>query len=168
VARSAQRWAFALAGVALVVLVALAVAVVVARRGDDAAAPGARVEACTERMLRRANNDDASRADARDYVETTYCAPFERRGWVYDDGALAIDAQLWLESSGSEVCATAGAGGAATTIPCEELDRGPKVLDCAILHLVRRREVRTYLEEFGREREVRCDDGTALEALGVP
>jgi hypothetical protein len=56
----------------------------------------------------------------------------------------------------------------AMTIPCEELDRGPKVLDCAILHHVRRSEVRKYVEDVERERDVRCDDGTAVGALGVP
>lgn len=130
--------------------------------------PAERIEECTERMLRGENSDDASRAEVKDYVETTYCAPFERRGWVYDDGALAIDAQLWLESSGSEVCATQRPGTPARTVPCEELERGPTVLDCALLHHVRRSEVRTYVAKLERGREVSCDDGTALDALGVP
>jgi hypothetical protein len=39
------------------------------------------------------------------------------------------------------------------------------VLDCGLLHLVRRNEVQTYLEELGRP--VECDDGTPLDQLGA-
>jgi hypothetical protein len=64
------------------------------------------------------------------------------------------------------VTAEAGEGG--ETVPCEELEGdGPLLLDCAILHLVRRGEVREYVEKLERSREVSCDDGTPLARLGA-
>jgi hypothetical protein len=142
-----------------------------ARAGDEPSAEAAsRVERCTERFLERVESGDlAKAAEIRRYAETTYCARFERRGWIDDDGTLSIDAHVDLVESGSEVCASAEAGGEAGVVPCEELERrdGPEVLDCAILHLVRKSEVRKYVEELERSREVRCDDGTPLDELGA-
>jgi hypothetical protein len=55
-------------------------------------------------------------------------------------------------------------------VPCDSLDWGAELepLDCGVLHYVRRDEVRNYLAQLRREREVVCDDGTALDELGVP
>jgi hypothetical protein len=119
-----------------------------------------RVGRCTERLLSGAEGESTN--EARDYVRRTYCAPFESRGWVYEDGALSIDAQKWLEEGGSEVCETAGEGGESVTVPCEE----SRTLDCAMLRHVRRSEVRKYVAEL--RRDVECDDGTPFEQLGVP
>ena len=131
--------------------------------GEDAAA--SRVERCVERFLERAESAELPEADLRRYVESAYCTPFERQGWIYDDGSLSIAAQA---ESGSEECVKAESDGETGTVPCEELEGGgPLVLDCAILHLVPRDEVRSYLEELERSREVSCDDGTALDRLGA-
>ena len=106
-----------------------------------------------------------TRAQARRYVKTTYCARFEKRGWIYDDGTLSIGAQVG--QSGSEICSSLG--GETRTVSCEELRRRDQhvVLDCGLLHIVRRSEVRKYVEELQRNHEVSCDDGTPLDKLGA-
>lgn len=131
-----------------------------ASREGHGDAESARVERCTERILGRV--ESAARADARSYIERTYCAPFEEQGWVYDDGRLRIDAHVWISNSGSEACVSAGT----RTVPCSG-ERGRQVLDCAILHHVSRREVEEYLEELSQGREAKCDDGTPLDELGA-
>jgi hypothetical protein len=135
--------------------------------GDASAEAAARVERCVERFLESAAPDESEEADVRRYIESTYCSRFERGGWVYEDGTLSIAAYRAV-AEGYE-CATAEAGEEAVTIPCEELEGGdgPLVLDCAILHLVPRDEVREYVGELERSREVSCDDGTPLDRLGV-
>jgi hypothetical protein len=154
----------------LISRLALAAAVLVAGCGSSAERAGeptgaSRVERCTERFLARLE-EGSEREAARGYVEETYCGRFEQRGWIYDDGALSIDAYT---KSGTESCAQEEPGGAARTVPCDELEGDwPEVLDCALLRLVRRAEVREYVEELQRSREVRCDDGTSLAELGVP
>ena len=115
-----------------------------------------RVERCTERLLGGAKGEATE--EARAYVRRTYCGPFESRGWVYDDGALSIDAQKWLVEGGSEVCGSEHS----ETVPCEE----SRIIDCAILQHVRRREVRDYVAQL--RRDVECDDRTPVEQLGVP
>ena len=139
-------------------------------RSADAATASSPVERCTERLLRRVRPEDAERAEARRYVRVTYCARFAERGWVYDDGTLSIAAHRWLEESGSEECASAAPGEPVETVPCEELEpaAGPRRIDCALLHHVRRSEVRSYLAQLRRERDVECDDGTPLAELGTP
>lgn len=98
---------------------------------DSASESTSPVARCSERFLQEA--DEAVTADARRYVEVTYCKPFDARGWVYDDGTLSIDAYLQLESGGT--CASGTAGEPARTIPCEDLEQGygPRMLDCAAL-----------------------------------
>jgi hypothetical protein len=138
--------------------------------GEDASedAAAARIEGCVERFLERAESADLSEADVRRYLESTYCTPFEREGWIYEDGTLSIAAHVALEESVSEECVRAESDGETETVPCEELEAGgPLQLDCAILHLVPRDEVRAYLAELERSREVSCDDGTALDQLGA-
>ena len=132
--------------------------------GGPTAEANGRVERCTDRLVQRAAGPRSAAADS--YVRKTYCRPFDERGWVYDDGTLRIDAYLALERGGT--CATAKAGEPVRTVPCEELEPpDPKILDCALLHIVRRREVQEYLARLQRGREVRCDDGTPIGDLGV-
>lgn len=106
----------------------------------------------------------------RRYAEDAYCAPFERKGWVYEDGALSIAAQRWLDNAGADECAAGRAGEPPKTLPCERLDRPstPRTIDCALLHRVRRTEAVAHLAELQRGGAVRCDDGTPLGELGVP
>ena len=108
---------------------------------------------------------DPHEQEARRYVEDTYCARFEKNGWIYDDGALSIAAQEWLDSSGT--CAAQTTGEPSRTVPCEEVMRGDPI-DCALLHHVRKREIKAYLAEQRLQDRVRCDDGTPLDQLGVP
>ncbi len=132
-----------------------------------ATAAAGRTESCVERMLQRATAQDASEEDLRRYARDTYCARFERNGWIYEDGALSIAAHLWLEEGGT--CATGSEGEPTRTVPCEEArPGGPRRLDCALLHQVRRSEVRDYVARLRREGAVECDDGTPLDDLGVP
>ena len=136
------------------------VALAVAGCGSGSSDPS-RVERCTDRLLSRAKGEatDAARA----YARRTYCGPFASRGWVYEDGAVSIEAQNWLDEGGMEVCETAGGGGQSVTIPCE--DESP-VINCAMLHHVRRSEVREYVAQL--RPNVACEDGTPVEQLGVP
>jgi hypothetical protein len=130
-----------------------------------------RVERCTSRFLERLQAGHGARVDPDDlrrYVATTYCAPFEARGWVYDDGSLGIDAHRWATETGVE-CGEAGAGEPTRTVPCEvpEKEGGVFVLDCALLHYVRKSEVETYVEELRSQGDVECDDGTDVADLGA-
>jgi hypothetical protein len=126
-----------------------------------------RIERCVDRFLQRATRQDADDEAARGYVRSTYCARFESSGWIYDDGALKIDAHTWLEEG--RTCATAAPGEPPRTVSCAEADDpGARRLDCALLHHVRRSEVESYVEGLRREDNVECDDGTPLERLGVP
>ncbi|MGH3037321.1 MAG: hypothetical protein ACRDMU_09085 [Gaiellaceae bacterium] len=138
--------------------------------GGASVEAASRVERCVERFLERAASDGLAETDVRRYIEATYCSRFEREGWIDDDGTLSIAAHLAFEEGGSEECVTAEAGEEAETVSCEELEGsdGPLLLDCAILHLVRRSEVQEYLEELEQRREVSCDDGTPLDRLGRP
>lgn len=141
-----------------------------AERRAPASSP---VEKCTERLLERV--PEAEIQEARHYVEVTYCSRFAERGWVYDDGALSIEAHKWLEEGGEEECVEPAPAGEpakpARTVPCEELDEGgPKLIgDCSFLRYVRRSEVRAYVEQLRRRYgDVQCEDGTPLRALGAP
>ena len=126
--------------------------------GDGSTEVASRVERCVERFLERAVSDGLSEADVRRYIETAFCSRFEREGWIDDDGTLSISAHVvFLEAGSAEECVTAESG-EAETVPCDKLEGGdgPLSLDCAILHVVRRSEVREYVEELGRSREVSC------------
>jgi hypothetical protein len=138
--------------------------------GDGSAEAASRIERCVERFLERAASDGLSEEEVRQYIESAYCSRFEREGWIYDDGTLSITAHVvFVEAGSAEECVTAESGEEAETVPCEELEGGdgPLVLDCATLHVVRRSEVRDYVEELERSREVSCDDGTPLDRLGA-
>jgi hypothetical protein len=119
-----------------------------------------RVDRCVERLLTNAEGGESGAA--RDYARRTYCGPFASRGWVYEDGALSIDAQTWLVEGGMEICETAGEDGQSVTIPCEDESRA---INCAMLRHVRRGEVRQYLAQ---RPDLECEDGTPVEQLGVP
>jgi hypothetical protein len=96
----------------------------------------------------------------------TYCSRFSARGWVYDDGTLSIEAHMWVEEGGGEECAQ-GTEAGQKTVPCDTIEEDP-FIECALLHHVRKQEVREYVAELQRQRpEVRCDDGTPLSALGA-
>lgn len=114
-------------------------------------------------MTERADTSSASDETLRRYARDTYCSRFEQNGWVYEDGALSIDAQVWLDEGAS--CATAGEGEPAQTVPCAEETDGR--LDCALLHHVREDEVREYVEGLQLRGRVECDDGTPVDGLGV-
>ncbi len=145
--------------------------------GDDAtrtAAPQRHsrplVEKCTERLLARV--PEAEREEAQHYVEVTYCSRFVERGWVYDDGALSVDAHKWLEAGAEEECAIATKPGEpARRVPCEEFGESEPyfIADCALLEQVRASEVREYTAELRRRYgDVKCEDGTPLAELGTP
>jgi hypothetical protein len=135
------------------ILVVTALLVALAGCGSSGV-ESSRTERCIDRLLA---NADAT-TEARAYVRRTYCERFASRGWVYEDGALSIDAQRWLVEGGMEECGSEGVG----TLPCEE----SSVIDCAMLHHVRKSEAQEYLAKLGRE--VECDDETPVEQLGVP
>jgi hypothetical protein len=117
-------------------------------------------------MLRLAPREGpkVSKAVLRDYVLRAYCRRFAANGWVEADGAMSIDAQKWLVRG--RRCATSSSGGATATVPCEVVENG--LIDCGMLHYVRRSDVRAYISELERAGPVSCDDDTPLTQLGVP
>jgi hypothetical protein len=123
----------------------------------------AKVAACTERMLKRIHGGP----QVKSYIESTYCRPFAQRGWVYADGTLRIDAHLWLLKGSACTSETSTPGGPTITLPCDAQAAALDPLECAVLHYVRRAEVRAYIRELKRSQRVRCDDGTPLDQLGV-
>lgn len=133
----------------------------------SSAAVVARTERCVDRLLQRSRRQDANEAVLRRYARDTYCKRFERNGWIYSDGVLSIATHIWAETGGT--CSRASVGEPARTVPCDEV-RGsnPRVLDCALLHHVRRSEVTDYIERLRREDTLECDDGTPVDDLGVP
>ena len=134
----------------------------------DARAATARINKCVDRLLSRSTTSGGSEQLVRRYAKDTYCAPFEQNGWVYADGALSIAAEKWLDNGGT--CATSSDGKPPRTVPCEQTNgnTGTRVIDCALLHVVRRAEVMAYIADLQRDGDVRCDDGTPLSELGVP
>jgi hypothetical protein len=128
-----------------------------------------RIERCIDRLLRDTTTQNAAdEEETRRYVRTTYCARFEDNGWVYEDGAVSIAAQTWLDQGAT--CARGSEGEPTTTVPCEveRTTGGVQTLDCGLLHIVRRSEVRQYIGGLEVSGAVKCDDGTALDKLGVP
>jgi hypothetical protein len=124
------------------------------------------VERCVHRILDRANHTHPGTGHERqiaDYARRTYCEPFARSGFVYDDGRLAIGAYLALLSG--RTCATSEGGESSRTVPCDIPGRGSEPLDCGLLHFVRRAEVQEYLTTL--EPSVTCDDGTPVRELGA-
>jgi hypothetical protein len=144
----------------------LAAVVFALAAGCGSGSVNTRVERCVDRLLTGAASDPRSDEGVRDYARRTYCDRFERNGWIYDDGALTIEAQEWLDEGGT--CEAGGEGEPMRAGSCEELRRTDPIIDCALLHHIRKSEVRTYLEELDRTVPVRCDDGTPLDELGVP
>ena len=143
-----------LAGSALAALTVLA-----GCASDESAAE--RVDRCAERFLERAAPEAA---DVRAYARRAYCEPFDASGWVHEDGTLAIEA---FTESGDEECGMETPDGGSRTVPCESLvpARRPRRIDCALLDLVRRAEVQTYLAQLTRA--IECEDGTRLDHLGA-
>jgi len=124
-----------------------------------------RIERCTQRFLDRIDGD--GRPGLRSYVEHMYCQPFARKGWVYADGTLSIQAHLDLMNGGSCAASTLTPGQPATTIPCDPRAGLLNPLECAILQYVRRDEVSAYIRKLQHSQRVRCDDGTPLDKLGA-
>ena len=126
------------------------------------------INRCVDRLLRgKTSGNAATKAAARRYVRDTYCARFTQNGWVFPDGALRIAAQTWLEEGGR--CASSSGSGPAATVPCKpDFHGGVRVLECALLHSVRRSEVKDYIDRLQAKGPVECDDGTPLRKLGVP
>jgi hypothetical protein len=150
-----------------IVLFVAAAALAFAACGSSGSAKLA--EKCTDRLVARAvksGDTRAMKAQLRRYASVTYCDRFARKGWVYADGALSIDAQRWLDHGAR--CATSSPGGKTLTVPCVDTTENPRLIDCAMLHFVRRSEVQGYVAELQRRGNVSCDDGTPLTALGVP
>ena len=133
----------------------------------DGGGATARIDKCVDRLLSRSRRSGASEQAVRRYARNTYCAPFAGKRWVYADGALSIAAQKWLDKG--HRCATSSAG-KTRTIPCEQTSSGTgaRIIDCALLHVVRRTEVKAYITELERHGDIRCDDGTPPGELGVP
>jgi hypothetical protein len=134
-----------------------------------ATASASATERCVDRILGgsdpaavEAAGDEATRA----YIEETYCGRFAERGWVYDDGALSIEAFEWVEAGYDEDCGAADEEGSSQTVPCDEVPSGDEPLQCGILRHVRNAEVEAYLA--GLPDDVECDNGTPLDELGVP
>jgi hypothetical protein len=127
----------------------------------------ARIDKCVDRLLSRATTSGETE-QAHRYVKDTYCVRFEQHGWVYDDGALSVAAQRWLDDGGS--CSGGSETEPTHSVPCEDANREPATgaIDCALLHSVRRAEVATYVTELQRDGDVHCDDGMPLDELGVP
>jgi hypothetical protein len=127
-----------------------------------------RIERCVDRLLQAATTADASIEAARRYVRNTYCARFEREAWIYEDGALSIAAQRWLDEGAR--CATSREGEPTRTVSCEEERRSARdpTLDCGLLRVVRRSEIGDYIERSRRNGAVECDDGSAFDELGIP
>ena len=127
-----------------------------------------RVERCVDRLMEHARTQDLPNKEiARRYVRRMYCARFEREGWVYEDGALSIGAQTWLDHAGR--CTKASPGEPPETVPCQpDRRRGVRIIECALLRVIRRSEVRGYIKRLRTKGPVECDDGTALSKLGVP
>ena len=144
------------AALALVVVVAPACTLT----ADDDSMPTS-VERCVDRMTERVDRSGpATDAELRRYVERTYCRMFARRGWLHADGRLRISGARKM-LAGSEDCEPRHQG-------CGRLATSPVILDCAILHLVPRREVRPFIQRLLRRRvAVQCDDGTPLDRLGA-
>jgi hypothetical protein len=140
-------------------------------RGDEAqSTPAAtsRIERCVDRLLQAATTREANKEVTRRYVRNTYCARFEKDGWIYEDGALSIGAQRWLDEGAT--CAKSGEGALTKTVSCQEerLAAGDRTIDCALLRVVRRSEVRNYIKRIRSSGAVECDDGSALDELGIP
>ena len=155
--------------------IGLAIAVLLALAGcggeKTAALPkveaSPRAERCTQRILDRVSGDNGPKA--RTYIAGVYCVPFDRKGWVYADGRLSIAAHLYVLRSG--VCSTesVGPGGSTTKTSTTECNPADLLdpLECAVLHYVRKDEVRAYIRKLKRKQTVSCDDGTPLNELGA-
>jgi hypothetical protein len=131
-----------------------------------------KVERCVDRLMQHATIEADEKKAARRYVRITYCARFEKEGWVYEDGALGLAAQTWLDNSGT--CASSDSepgrsAGPTRTVPCKPEQRGGvRVVECALLRIVRRGEVGDYIDQLRRNGPVECDDGTPISELGIP
>jgi hypothetical protein len=139
------------------------------RQAGPAPPTNSRVERCVDRLVAGSNVTSAAGTEmVRRYARDTYCSRFEQKGWVYEDGALKIAAQRWLQNGGT--CAEGVAGQPAKVVPCK-VERGTDgvlTIDCGLLRFVRRSEVTTYLRRLQAGGPVACEQGIPLPKLGVP
>lgn len=156
----------------MVVAVAAAIggvvaAIVLLESGGGSAASERRIAKCTERMVRRvdlARNPTLSESVARQYVERSYCEPFDKRGWIYPDGTFKLAAYLRSYS-----CAMGEPGQASHRAPCKSLDNraGTVLLDCGFLRFVRKSDAQRYIASLTRPSAVKCDNGMPLAHVGA-
>ncbi len=131
----------------------------------DSSPATVRIDTCVDRLLSRAPTSDAGEQESRRYIRDTYCALFEQNGWVYEDGALTIAAQNWLDNGYAKECSTSGETTPARTVPCE----AERIIDCALLHHIRRTEAQSYIADRQRgSGDVQCDGDTPVAELGAP
>ena len=136
------------------------------RHAGPAPPSDSRVERCIDRLLAGTNAASAGRELVRRYTRDTYCNRFQQKGWIYRDGALKLAAQVWLQNG---TCAEGVAGQPAKVVPCKlERHGGVLTLDCGLLRVVRRSEVRSYLRGLQAGGPVVCDSGIPLARLGIP
>ena len=136
------------------------------RHAGPAPPSNSRVERCIDRLLAGTNAASAGRELVRRYTRDTYCNRFQQKGWIYRDGALKLAAQLWLQNG---TCAEGVAGQPAKVVPCKlERSGGVLTVDCGLLRVVRRSEVRSYLRGLQAGGLVVCDSGIPLARLGIP
>ncbi|MBD0328615.1 MAG: hypothetical protein ICV64_00705 [Thermoleophilia bacterium] len=139
--------------------------------GDPSASE--RVDRCVERLLQRADPEQLTperRPFVERYARQTYCARFEQRGWVYEDGTISISSYRWaMGGRASECVVVAEPDGPPAGAPCPDAEQVAEdpMLDCALLHHVPREEVQAYLGTLPRRDELVCDDGTPLAELGA-
>ena len=136
------------------------------RHAGPAPRSNSRVERCVDRLVAGTNRTSAERELVRRYTRDTYCNRFQQNGWIYRDGALKLAAQLWLQNG---TCAEGVAGQPAKVVPCKLQRRGGVLtLDCGLLRVVKRSEVRSYLRGLQAGGPVVCDSGIPLARLGIP
>jgi hypothetical protein len=135
------------------------------RRAGLAPPTNSRIERCVDRLIAGHNAPSTDKGLIRRYARDTYCGRFEEKDWIYEDGALKIAAQRWLQNGGS--CAEGVAGQPAKVVPCklERDSSGVLTIDCGLLRIVRRSEVRMYLRGL---QPVACEQDIPLAKLGVP
>jgi hypothetical protein len=148
-------------GIALVLLLLVALTGCGSTERSEAGEPPL-VAPCVHRMLERAMGEP--KRLVREYLRRTYCEPFAKKGWVHPDGTISIRAHEWLLGAG-----TCESVEGTTTTPCDyRAEHEAPLLECGLLHFVRRSEVRVYLADLqSRRGKVSCDDGTPFDELGV-
>ena len=132
-------------------------------QGASAESP---VEKCVTRVLERSPGSDSAESDSADVERyaTFTCEQFDKLGLVHEDGTLKIgvvDTGSSKSEGSAPMCAAPTPGE-----PTRSCPDTPAILDCGLLDLVRRAEVKAYIEERQRQGPVQCDDGRSVDELG--